>query len=47
MVDGFTKDGKFRPTDRSPISSGLTVRELLPKTDSQAVKETQSKRLEV
>jgi hypothetical protein len=48
MVDGFTKEGKFRPTDRSPLpsSQGLTVRELLPKTDSQAVKERQSKRLD-
>jgi len=46
MVDGFTKEGTFRPINRSPIASSLTVRELLPKTDSQAVKERQSKRLE-
>ncbi len=46
MVKGFKdEDGKFIPTDRSPVSPKLTVRELLPKTEKDEDLERQSKRL--
>ncbi len=43
MVDGFTKDGTFRPINRSPVSppQSLTVRELLPKGQTQELKQKQ------
>jgi len=46
MVDGFTKDGSFRPINRSPVSppQSLTVRELLPKEQTQELKQKQSDR---
>lgn len=45
MVDGFTKDGTFRPI-RSPVAPpSLTVRELLPKEQTKQEEERQSKRL--
>lgn len=45
MVEGFKKDGKFIPTgDRSAIASP-TVREALPKQETDEDKERKSKRL--
>ena len=45
MVDGFTKDGKFRPISRSPIAppQSLTVRELLPKGELTQQEKTAEK----
>jgi len=45
MVEGFKKDGKFIPTgDRSALGS-TTVRELLPKQETEEDEERKSKRL--